>query len=397
MSLKHCFYLKLITYKQIYALLIIININNMKLIITKENLIKALQKVIGVVEKRQSMPILSHILLKKDNEGFHVVASDLEVQLSSKINFEETIDFAGDITIPGRKLFDIGKGLPDKALIEIEKKDEGKLQIESKKSKFTLSALDAKTFPVMENNDENSVEFSLDSSDLKDVFSKTAFAMAQQDVRYYLNGLFMKISDKELYGVATDGHRLAKAGSSIKASIEDEVSIIIPRKGVLEIDKQIEEKKELKITASKNHMQVDSGDAMAITKLIDGKFPDYEKVIPKDADKLILVDCKIFKDALTRVSILSNDRFRGVRLHFENGEIKVSANNPEKDEASDDIKAEYSGDSMEVGFNVNYLLDVIGAIRTKNLQIQLKDSNSSALLTPENDPDSSYVVMPLRL
>ena len=369
----------------------------MKLIITKENLIKALQKVIGVVEKRQSMPILSHVLLKKGSEGFHVVASDLEVQLSSKINFEETSDFAADITIPGRKLFDIGKGLPDKALIEIEKKDEGKLQIESKKSKFTLSALDAKTFPLMENKDENSVEFSLDSSDLKEVFSKTAFAMAQQDVRYYLNGLFMKISNKELYGVATDGHRLAKAGSSIKASIDDEVSVIIPRKGVLEIDKQIEENKELKITASKNHMQVDSGDAMAITKLIDGKFPDYEKVIPKDTDKLILVDCKIFKEALTRVSILSNDRFRGVRLHFENGEIKVSANNPEKEEASDDIKADYSGDNMEVGFNVNYLLDVIGAIRTKNLQIQLKDSNSSALLTPENDPDSSYVVMPLRL
>ena len=398
MFIKHCFCLKITTYKQIYASLIIININNMKLIITKENLIKALQKVIGVVEKRQSMPILSHVLLKKDSAGLHVVASDLEVQLSSEINFEETIDFTGDITIPGRKLFDIGKGLPDKALIQIEKKDEGKLQIESKKSKFTLSALDAKTFPLMENNDEMSVEFSLNSSGLKEVFSKTAFAMAQQDVRYYLNGLFVKISNKELYGVATDGHRLAKAGTSLKASaIDDEVSVIIPRKGVLEIDKQIDENKELKITASKNHLQVDSGDAIAITKLIDGKFPDYEKVIPKDADKLILVDCKIFKEALTRVSILSNDRFRGVRLHFENGEIKVSANNPEKEEASDDIKADYSGDSVEVGFNVNYLLDVIGAIRTKNLQIQLKDSNSSALLTPENDPDSSYVVMPLRL
>ena len=369
----------------------------MKLIITKENLIKALQKVIGVVEKRQSMPILSHVLLKKDSEGYRVIASDLEVQLSSKVEFEEAIDFSEDITIPGRKLFDIGKGLPDEALIEIEKKDEGKLQIESKKSKFTLSALDAKTFPMMENQDENSVEFTLDSSDLKEVFGKTAFAMAQQDVRYYLNGLFMKISNKELYGVATDGHRLAKAGSSIKTATEGEVSVIIPRKGVIEIDKQIDEERKLKITASKNHMQVDSGDAMAITKLIDGKFPDYEKVIPKDASKLITVDCKTFKEALTRVSILSNDRFRGVRLHFQNGEIKVSANNPEKEEASDDIKAEYTGDSMEVGFNVNYLLDVINAIRTKNLQIQLKDSNSSDLLTPENDPDASYVVMPLRL
>ena len=369
----------------------------MKLIITKDNLLKALQKIIGVVEKRQSMPILSHVLVRKIDGQFEVVASDLEVQLSSKIKFESEENFAEDITIPGRKLFDIGKGLPDDAVIEIEKKDEGKLQIESKKSKFTLSVLDAKTFPMMENLDEASTEITLNSSDVKDVINKTSFAMAQQDVRYYLNGLFIKIANNDLIGVATDGHRLAKAGISIDTPAENELSAIVPRKGVIEIDKQIEEDKKLKVVISKNHMQVESGEATAITKLIDGKFPDYEKVIPKDSDKTITVDCKTFKEALVRVSILSNDRFRGVRLNFVENEIKVTANNPEKEEASDDIKAEYSGDSVEVGFNVNYLLDVIAAIKTKKIQIQLKDANSSALLMPENDPAASYVVMPLRL
>ena len=369
----------------------------MKLIITKDNLLKALQKIIGVVEKRQSMPILSHILVRKIDGEFEVVASDLEVQLSSKIKFDNEENFTEDITIPGRKLFDIGKGLPDDAIIEIEKKDEGKLQIESKKSKFTLSALDAKTFPMMENQDETSTELSVNSSDIKNVINKTSFAMAQQDVRYYLNGLFIKVTDKDLIGVATDGHRLAKAGALLEMASDRELSAIVPRKGVIEIDKQIEEDKKLRIVVSKNHMQVDSGDATAITKLIDGKFPDYEKVIPQDSDKMITVDCKTFKEALVRVSILSNDRFRGVRLNFQDNEIKVSANNPEKEEASDDIKADYKGESVEVGFNVNYLLDVIGAIKTKKLQIQLKDSNSSALLTPENDPAASYVVMPLRL
>ncbi len=369
----------------------------MKLIITKDNLLKALQKIIGVVEKRQSMPILSHVLVRKIDGQFEVVASDLEVQLSSKITFDSDENFTEDITIPGRKLFDIGKGLPDDAVIEIEKKDEGKLQIESKKSKFTLSVLDAKTFPMMENMDEANTEMTLGSSDIKDVINKTSFAMAQQDVRYYLNGLFIKITNKDIIGVATDGHRLAKAGASLDSPVENEVSAIVPRKGVIEIDKQIEEDKKLKIVISKNHMQVDSGDAIAITKLIDGKFPDYEKVIPQDSDKTVTVDCKTFKEALIRVSILSNDRFRGVRLNFIENEIKVSANNPEKEEASDDIKAEYSGESVEVGFNVNYLLDVIGSIKTKKLQIKLKDANSSALITPENDSAASYVVMPLRL
>ena len=167
---------------------------------------------------------------------------------------------------------------------------------------------------------------------------------------------------------------------------------------MIEIDKQLEETdQELKVTISKNHLQVVSRSSQAISKLIDGKFPDYEKVIPADADKQVLVDCKLFKEALIRVSILSNDRFRGVRLSFVENEIKVSANNPEKEEASDDIKAEYSGEPIEVGFNVNYLIDVLNVIKTKKVQIKLKDANSSALLSPENDSSASYVVMPLRL
>jgi len=369
----------------------------MKIIITKENLIKALQKIIGVVEKRQSMPILSHILFRKSDKGYEVVASDLEVQLSSVIEVNDVQDFTSGITIPGRKLFDIGKGLSDESLIEINKIDEAKIQIKSKKSKFILSALDANTFPMMETLDEGSISFSMKTSELKEIIGKTSFAMAQQDVRYYLNGLYLFVSNKEIYGVATDGHRLAKAGISTERQELEEASAIVPRKGVIEIDKQLDGEEEINVVVSKNHLKVSNKKTMAISKLIDGTFPDYEKVIPNDVNKKVIVDSKLLKEALIRVSILSNDRFRGVRLNFENNEIKVSANNPEKEEASDDIKSTYEGDAIEVGFNVNYLIDVLSVIKTKNVQILLKDANSSALLAPENDASSSYVVMPLRL
>ena len=271
------------------------------------------------------------------------------------------------------------------------------LQIKSKKSKFTLSALNAKTFPLMDTEDENSLTFTIKSGDFKEIIAKTAFAMAQQDVRYYLNGLFINISQKEIFGVATDGHRLAKSGISSDTGIEENISAIIPRKGVIEIDKHLDEEQKIKAIISKNHLEISSSDAHAVTKLIEGNFPNFEKVIPEDTNKTVLVNCKSFKEALIRVSILSNDRFKGVRLNFLENEIRVSANNPEKEEATDDIKSTYSGEPVEVGFNVNYLIDVINAIKTENIQIQLKDANSSALLMPENDSSSNYVVMPLRL
>jgi DNA polymerase-3 subunit beta len=370
----------------------------MKLIITKENLIKALQKIIGVVEKRQTMPILSHVLFRKINNEYEVVASDLEVQITSSIMLESGSDVQHDFTIPGRKLFDIGKGLPDESVLEIENTEDGKLQIKSKRSKFILSALDAKTFPLMDINDENKYELVTKSSVLKEIIGKISFAMAQQDVRYYLNGLFLNFYKDEIFGVATDGHRLAKAGVEFSNNVDEPINAIVPRKGVIEIDKQLEEEdQDIKIIISKNHMQVTSSFSEAVTKLIDGKFPDYERVIPSSPDKLINVECKVFKEALMRVSILSNDRFRGVRLNFLENEIKVSANNPEKEEASDDIKSQYIGEPLEVGFNVNYLIDVLNTIKTKNVQIALKDANSSALITPENDSTASYVIMPLRL
>jgi len=370
----------------------------MKIIITKENLIKSLQKVIGVVEKRQTMPILSHVLFRKNNDTYEVVASDLEVQLSCSVTLEAGSDFTSDVTIPGRKLFDIGKGLPDESILEINLEDENKIQIKSKKSKFILSALDARTFPIMDTTDENSIPFSFKSQNLKDIIGKTSFAMAQQDVRYYLNGLYLNISQEEIFGVATDGHRLAKAGAATKTGISlPSANAIVPRKGIIEIDKQLVEEEEIKAILSKNHLQVKNNHSQAISKLIDGKFPDYTRVIPSDTDKTVTVDCKSFKEALIRVSILSNDRFRGVRLNFLENEIGVSANNPEKEEASDDIKETYNGEPLEVGFNVNYLIDVLNVIKTKNVQISLKDANSSALLMPENDNSSSYVVMPLRL
>jgi DNA polymerase-3 subunit beta len=250
----------------------------------------------------------------------------------------------------------------------------------------------------MDIGDDECQTFSIKSNDLKDVVEKTSFAMAQQDVRYYLNGLFFGLSKSGVLGVATDGHRLAKTEIKSETNIEESTSVIIPRKGISEIIKQIEgENIVMSGVISKNHLKITGGQTEAITKLVDGKFPDYEKVIPENANKKVVIDSKDLREALSRVSILSNDRFRGVRLNFNNNELRVSANNPEKEEASDDIKANYAGEEIEVGFNVNYLLDVLSVVKTKNVQIFLKDSNSSALLMPENDDTSNYVVMPLRL
>ena len=370
----------------------------MKLIITKENLIKALKKIIGAVDNKPTIPILNHILFRVNDNQCVVIASDLEVQLSSKIILEKESELKENITIPGKKLYDIGNGLPNDAILEIEKIEEGKLQIKSRKSRFVLSALDAKTFPLMEVSDDECQNFSIKSNELKEVVEKTSFAMAQQDVRYYLNGLFFGLSKSAVFGVATDGHRLAKTEIKAETNIQESTSVIIPRKGISEIIKQIEDENiVMSGVISKNHLKISGNNTEAITKLVDGKFPDYEKVIPTNSDKRIVLDSKEFKEALARVSILSNDRFKGVRLSFSNNELKVSANNPEKEEASDYIKAIYDGEEIEVGFNVNYLLDVLGVIKTKNVQIFLKDSSSSALLMPENDDTSNYVVMPLRL
>ena len=223
--------------------------------------------------------------------------------------------------------------------------------------------------------------------------------MAQQDVRFYLNGMFFNIVDNEICGVATDGHRLAKASNATPTNVDDNRNAIIPRKGVMEMQKHTDSSEEETISGklSANYLTLSSNHIEMTTKLIEGKFPSYEKVIPSDCDKTVKISVKDLKESLSRVSILSNDRFRGVRLLFESNTVKISAHNPEKEEAQEELDCLYDGPSIEVGFNVAYLLDVLNVVKTEMAEINLKDSNSSALLTPENDQNSSYVIMPMRL
>ena len=373
----------------------------MKLIITRENILTTLKAVIGVVERRQAAPITSHILFSQENNDYKFTASDMEVQLVAKLKPSSIEEFSGSITFPGKKLYDICNGLPAESEITITNTGEGKVTLSSNKSRFVLSTLDASAFPLID-VEEEALDFNMSKDTIKKIIDQTAFAMAQQDVRYYLNGLYLLITSKEICGVATDGHRLAKAEATQDISIAEPKNAIIPRKGVLEIQKITElgikqEKSELKGRLTKNYLRLSSGDVEITTKLIEGKFPDYDKVIPSDCDKSVKVNAQKLKDSLNTVAVLSNDRFRGVRLNCSNNVIQISAHNPEKEEAQDEVACEYSGEQIEVGFNVSYFLDVLSVIKTENAQIHFKDSNSSALITPENDDSASYVIMPMRL
>ncbi len=369
----------------------------MKLIITRENILITLKAVIGVVERRQAAPITSHILFSKENNEYKFTASDMEAQLVAKLQPDSIEEFSGSITFPGKKLYDICNGLPAKSEITITDTGGGKVTLSSNKSRFVLSTLDASTFPLID-VEEEALDFNVSKDTIKKIIDRTAFAMAQQDVRYYLNGLYFLITPKEICGVATDGHRLAKAEAAQDISIAEPKNAIIPRKGVLEIQKITEnETDQLKGRLTKNYLRLSAGDVEITTKLIEGKFPDYDKVIPADCDKSVKVNAQKLKDSLNTVAVLSNDRFRGVRLNCSNNVIQISAHNPEKEEAQDEVPCEYSGEQIEVGFNVSYFLDVLSVIKTENAQIHFKDSNSSALITPENDDSASYVIMPMRL
>lgn len=370
----------------------------MKIIINREALLESLQKIIGVVERRQTMPILGYVLFRQTNNTYELVASDMEVQLVSPVEPESVESFEPNATFPGRKIYDICKGLPSNTKITINYDQSGKSVVSANKSKFTLASLDGGTFPIID-PEESDCNFQVNNKSINEVIEKVAFAMAQQDVRFYLNGMFFNIADNEICGVATDGHRLAKASNATPTNVDDNRNAIIPRKGVMEMQKHTDSSEEETISGklSANYLTLSSNHIEMTTKLIEGKFPSYEKVIPSDCDKTVKISVKDLKESLSRVSILSNDRFRGVRLLFESNTVKISAHNPEKEEAQEELDCLYDGPSIEVGFNVAYLLDVLNVVRTEMAEINLKDSNSSALLTPENDQNSSYVIMPMRL
>ncbi|AAO53559.1 DNA polymerase III subunit beta [Pseudomonas syringae pv. tomato] len=363
--------------------------------IQREALLKPLQLVAGVVERRQTLPVLSNVLLVVQGQQLSLTGTDLEVELVGRVQLEEPAE-PGEITVPARKLMDICKSLPNDALIDI-KLDDSKLIVKAGRSRFTLSTLPANDFPTVEEG-PGSLTFNLVQSKLRRLIERTSFAMAQQDVRYYLNGMLLEVSAGILRAVATDGHRLAMCSMSADIEHADRHQVIVPRKGILEMARLLTEQDGMvSIVLGQHHIRATTGEFTFTSKLVDGKFPDYERVLPKGGDKLVLGDRQSLREAFSRTAILSNEKYRGIRLQLANGQLKIQANNPEQEEAEEEIGVEYNGEALEIGFNVSYLLDVLSVMTTEQVRLILSDSNSSALVQESDNDDSAYVVMPMRL
>lgn len=367
----------------------------MKFTINREALLKPLQLVAGVVERRHTLPVLSNVLMVVEGDQLSLTGTDLEVELVGRVAVEAGAQ-AGEITVPARKLMDICKSLPENTLIEI-KQDDQKVKVKAGRSRFTLSTLSANDFPNID-EEPGSVSFTIDQAGLRRLIDRTAFAMAQQDVRYYLNGMLLEVSQNCLRAVATDGHRLAMCSTEGDINQQEKHQVIVPRKGILEMARLLTEGGEsVHITLGASHIRAKTGDFMFTSKLVDGKFPDYERVIPKGGNKIIVGDRQMLRQAFQRASILSNEKYRGIRLILSDGQLKVIANNPEQEEAEEELSLAYHGDSMEIGFNVSYLLDVLSVLSGDSVKMILSDPNSSALLEESEAGDSTYVVMPMRL
>ncbi|XLY88235.1 DNA polymerase III subunit beta [Ectopseudomonas mendocina] len=363
--------------------------------IQREALLKPLQLVAGVVERRQTLPVLSNVLLVVEGQQLSLTGTDLEVELVGRVTLEEAAE-PGEITVPARKLMDICKSLPSDALIDI-RVDDQKLLVKAGRSRFTLSTLPANDFPTVEEG-PGSLTFNLPQAKLRRLVERTSFAMAQQDVRYYLNGMLLEVQSGMLRAVATDGHRLAMCSMEATIQQEGKHQVIVPRKGILELARLLtEQDAEVAIVLGQHHIRANTGEFTFTSKLVDGKFPDYERVLPRGGDKLVLADRQGLREAFSRTAILSNEKYRGIRLTLAAGLLKIQANNPEQEEAEEEIVVDYNGGGLEIGFNVSYLLDVLGVMGTEQVRLILSDSNSSALLQEADNDDSAYVVMPMRL
>lgn len=366
----------------------------MKFKTQRETLLKPLQLVIGVVERRQTLPVLSNLLLVAEKDRLSLTGTDLEVELVAQVSLD--VSEPGEITLPARKLLDICRTLPEQAELELSVDGE-RAQLRSGRSRFTLATLAASEFPTVEEINA-SLEFELGQKELKRVIDKTQFSMAQQDVRYYLNGLMLEMSPKRLRSVATDGHRLAVCDAELAIGGADGQQVIVPRKGIQELNRLLEDSDEVaRVQVGSNHVRVQLDQLRFTSKLIDGRFPDYERVLPKDSDKEIAADRESFRQALVRTSILSNEKYRGIRLQLETGRLRVQAHNPEQEEAEEEIEVQYEGPELEIGFNVNYLLDALGALSGDQARLALRDANSSCLIQEPGPSQCRYVIMPMRL
>jgi len=366
----------------------------MKLIIQRNELLTPLQRVIGAVEKRQTMPMLSNVLLEANENQLSITSTDLEITLKAIV--DHSAENSGIAALPARKLFDICKALPEGSQLQLEAFPD-KAVLTSGKSRFSLICLPAEEFPIQELGELQSRVY-LPLEVLRDLINRTAFAMANQDVRYYLNGMMLEVDKTHLRAVATDGHRLAYCETEIDLEEQPPLQVIIPRKGVQELQKiMADEVGQVSIGLGGNHLHINTPAYEFTSKLIDGRFPDYHRVMPKSANNHLVIQRSVFKEALHRAAILSNEKYRGIRLHMTKNKLLLQAHNSEQEEAEEELPVNYKGDSIDIGFNVQYLLDVTNVLGSDEIDLALKDANSSVLLQDPLYPSACYVIMPMRL
>jgi DNA polymerase-3 subunit beta len=361
----------------------------------RDEILNPLSAVSGIIERRHTLPILSNVLIDRTASSVSFLATDIEIQITAR----STLAAAGEaraVTVGARKLVDILRALPDSAEVTLDQQEK-RLLVKAGKSRFTLQTMPAEDFPRLAKPAGDVARFTLPQKALRRLLGLVQYAMAQQDIRYYLNGLLMVVEEKQLKLVATDGHRLAYASLKLEAELPRQ-EVIVPRKTVLELSKLLADSDdEVKIEVSPSQAAFSFGAIELVTKLVDGKFPDYTRVIPTQHKNRLQIERESLRQALLRAAILSNEKFRGVRWVLADGSLKIVSSNAEQEEAHEEIEVKYSGDALDIGFNVNYLLDVLNNVSGTEVECAFGDSSSSALISYAAEKDFKYVVMPMRI
>lgn len=360
----------------------------------RDKVLAPLQSVSGIVERRHTLPILSNVLIERSGSTLTFLATDIEIQIRTSTEIEAGED--GAITVGAKKLQEILRSFPESAEVALTA-EEKKLTVKAGKCRFSLQTLPAADFPRMSAPQGESKKLKVSQSSLRRLFAQTLFAMASQDVRYYLNGLLLVVEGSTLKAVATDGHRLAYAALNFEGDLAHH-EIIVPRKTILELNRLLSDTDEtVDVELAGNQARFTFGDIELVTKLIDGKFPDFERVIPPSTRNNIIVSRVALQQAMHRAAILTNEKFRGVRLVISEDALKIVAANADQEEAQDELEVKYKGEPLDIGFNVGYLLDVLGNSSAEEVQWGFNDSNSSALITIPGNDNYKYVVMPMRI
>lgn len=359
----------------------------------RDSLLKPLQAVTGIVERKHTLPILSNVLIESQQGQLTILATDLEIQINTSAKVETAQDFR--LTANAKKLQDILRVLPDSP-IQLDWAD-NHLTVKAGKSRFNLQTLPADDFPTMNIGDIAAQAFSLSQETFKHMLTQVQYSMAVQDIRFYLNGLLMQVEGNQLRLVATDGHRLAYSSCEVDCDLP-KTEVILPRKTVLELMKLLNRPSDpIQIEILNQQVRFTCNETVIVSKIIDGKFPDYNRVIPLDNDKIFLTNRAQLLSALERAAILANEKFRGVRLQLSPGLLKIVCSNNDQEEAQDELEIAYDGESLEAGFNIAYLMDVLRNIHSEDIQLAFGDANRSTLFTLPNNPNFKYIVMPMRI